>query len=86
MSSPHLCGGAKGQSRPIHPVKRIAQLGWQMTRVTKRLQVYVRKIAFDHAGALPLHRIHHYKSGGMSSLLREDAGSTSELQFTGNVK
>jgi ATP-binding cassette subfamily B protein/subfamily B ATP-binding cassette protein MsbA len=54
---------------------------WQMTRVTKRLQVYVRKIAFDHAGALPLHRIHYYKSGGMSSLLREDAGSTADLLF-----
>ncbi len=54
---------------------------WQMTRVTKRLQVYVRKIAFDHASALPLHRIHHYKSGGMSSLLREDAGATADLGF-----
>ncbi len=54
---------------------------WQMTRVTKRLQVFVRKIAFDHASALPLHRIHHYKSGGMSSLLREDAGATADLGF-----
>jgi ATP-binding cassette subfamily B protein/subfamily B ATP-binding cassette protein MsbA len=54
---------------------------WQMTRITKRLQVYIRKIAFDHAGGLPLHRIHHYKSGGMSSLLREDAGATADLLF-----
>jgi ATP-binding cassette subfamily B protein len=54
---------------------------WQMTRVTKRVQVYVRKIAFDHAGRLPLHRIYHYKSGGMSSLLREDAGAVGELLF-----
>jgi ATP-binding cassette subfamily B protein/subfamily B ATP-binding cassette protein MsbA len=54
---------------------------WQMTRITKRLQVQLRKDAFEHAGKLPLHRIHHYKSGGMSSLLREDAGSTAELLF-----
>ena len=55
---------------------------WQMTRVTKRVQANLRRITFDHAGALPLHRIHHYKSGGMSSLLREDAGLAGELLFT----
>ncbi len=54
---------------------------WQMTRVTKLVQVHVRRLAFDAAGALPLHRIYHYKSGGMSSLLREDAGATGELLF-----
>ncbi len=54
---------------------------WQMTRVTKRVQVHVRKIAFDHAGRLPLHRIYYYKSGGMSSLLREDAGAVGDLLF-----
>jgi len=54
---------------------------WQMTRVTKRVQVELRSKAFEHAGALPLHRIYHYKSGGMSSLLREDAGSVADLLF-----
>jgi ATP-binding cassette subfamily B protein len=54
---------------------------WQMTRVTKRVQVELRSRAFNHAGALPLHRIYHYKSGGMSSLLREDAGSVADLLF-----
>ncbi len=54
---------------------------WQMTRVTKRLQVEFRREAFTHAVQLPLHRVHHYKTGGMSSLLREDAGASAELGF-----
>ncbi len=54
---------------------------WQMTRVTKRLQVELRRKAFDHAVRLPLHRVQHYKSGGMASLLREDAGLVGDLLF-----
>lgn len=60
----------------------VGMLGrWQMTRVTKRLQVELRRKAFDHAVRLPLHRVHHYKSGGMASLLREDAGLVGDLLF-----
>lgn len=55
---------------------------WQMTRVTKRLQVEFRRDAFAHAITLPLHRVQHYKTGGMSSLLREDAGTAAELGFS----
>jgi ATP-binding cassette subfamily B protein/subfamily B ATP-binding cassette protein MsbA len=55
---------------------------WQFTRITKRLQVDTRRRAFEHASGLPLHRIQHYKSGGMSSLLREDAGLVAELLFS----
>ncbi len=55
---------------------------WQMTRVTKRVQVRIRRKAFEHAVKLPLHRIQAYKSGGMSSLLREDAGLAGELLFS----
>lgn len=55
---------------------------WQMTRVTKRLQAHIRRMAFEHAVKLPLHRIHHYKSGGMASLLRDDAGLAGELLFS----
>ena len=55
---------------------------WQFTRITKRIQTNMRRIAFDHAVRLPLHRVHHYKSGGMSSLLREDAGTAGDLLFT----
>lgn len=55
---------------------------WQMTRVTKRLQADLRRRAFEHAVHLPLHRIQQYKSGGMASLLREDAGLAAELLFS----
>lgn len=55
---------------------------WQMTRITKRLQADLRRRAFEHAVHLPLHRIHHFKSGGMASILREDAGLAGELLFT----
>jgi ATP-binding cassette subfamily B protein/subfamily B ATP-binding cassette protein MsbA len=61
----------------------VGMLGrWQMTRVTKRMQVELRRKAFDHAVQLPLHRVQHYKSGGMASLLREDAGLVGELLFS----
>jgi len=54
---------------------------WHATRVTKRLQVTIRRDVFDHAVRLPLHRIHQLKSGGVASLLREDAGAVAELVF-----
>jgi ATP-binding cassette subfamily B protein/subfamily B ATP-binding cassette protein MsbA len=55
---------------------------WQITRVTKRVQASWRERAFTHALRLPLHRIQHYKTGGMASLLREDAGLAGELLFS----
>ncbi|MBS0198649.1 MAG: ABC transporter ATP-binding protein [Planctomycetes bacterium] len=55
---------------------------WQFTRITKRLQVQLRRAAFEHAGRLPLHRVQMYKSGGMASLLREDGGLAGELLFS----
>jgi ATP-binding cassette subfamily B protein len=55
---------------------------WQCTRITKRVQVGLRKKVFDHASKLPLHRIYQLKSGGVSSVLREDAGSVGELVFS----
>jgi len=54
---------------------------WYATRATKRLQLSVRKRAFEHAVRLPLHRVHELKSGGVASVLREDAGSVGELIF-----
>lgn len=54
---------------------------WTATRATKRLQLSVRRRAFEHAVRLPLHRVHALKSGGAASLLREDAGSVGELIF-----
>lgn len=55
---------------------------WQMTRVTKRVQVELRRRTFARAIVLPLHRVQHYKAGGMASLLREDAGLAGELLFS----
>ena len=54
---------------------------WQTTRVTKRIQAELRTKAFDHAAKLPLHRIYQYKSGGLASILRDDAGLAGELLF-----
>ena len=37
------------------------------------------KRAFEHAVRLPLHRVYQIRSGGVASILREDAGSAGEL-------
>jgi ATP-binding cassette subfamily B protein/subfamily B ATP-binding cassette protein MsbA len=54
---------------------------WHMTRLTKRMQVRIRRRVFDHALRLPLHRVYQIKSGGVASILREDAGGSAELGF-----
>jgi len=54
---------------------------WQTTRITKRVQVEVRRRVFDHAVRLPLHRVYELKSGGTASILREDAGGVADLIF-----
>ena len=41
-----------------------------------------RDRAFAHAARLPLHRVYGLKSGGATSLLREDAGGVGELIFS----
>ena len=55
---------------------------WQATRMTKRVQVSVRRKVFDHAVRLPLHRVYELKSGGVASILREDAGGVADLIFS----
>jgi ATP-binding cassette subfamily B protein/subfamily B ATP-binding cassette protein MsbA len=50
--------------------------------MTKRVQVSVRKKVFDHAVRLPLHRVYELKSGGVASILREDAGGVADLLFS----
>ena len=55
---------------------------WFTTRTTKRVQVAVRRKVYEHAMRLPLHRVYQLKSGGASSLLREDAGGVGELIFS----
>lgn len=54
---------------------------WHATRVTKLIQMKVRKAVFAQAVRLPLHRVQELKSGGATSILREDAGSVGELVF-----
>ncbi len=54
---------------------------WHATRVTKLLQMSVRKKVFAHVMRLPLHRIQELKSGGAASILRQDAGSVGDLVF-----
>jgi ATP-binding cassette subfamily B protein len=55
---------------------------WIATRTTKRVQVEMRRRAFAHGARLPLHRVYGLKSGGATSLLREDAGGIGELIFS----
>jgi ATP-binding cassette subfamily B protein len=55
---------------------------WQVTRLTKQVQATMRRRAFEHAVRLPLQRVYALKSGGMVSILREDAGQAAELLFT----
>ena len=45
------------------------------------MQVSLRRRVFDHASRLPLHRVQEMKSGGTTSMLREDAGGVGELIF-----
>ncbi len=60
----------------IHLVGR-----WSATRISKRIQLDLRRRAFEQAVRLPLHRVHELRSGGVASILREDGGSVGELVF-----
>ena len=54
---------------------------WHATRVTKLIQMSVRKRVFAQAVRLPLHRVQELKSGGAASILRQDAGGVGDLVF-----
>ncbi len=55
---------------------------FQMTRLNKQMQIHLRALAFARAVRLPLHRIYSYKSGGMASLLRDDASQAGDMVFS----
>ena len=55
---------------------------WLATRTVKRVQNAVRRMAFTHTTDLPLHRLQTLKSGGLVSMLREDAGGVGDLVFS----
>jgi ATP-binding cassette subfamily B protein/subfamily B ATP-binding cassette protein MsbA len=54
---------------------------WYATKITKQIQVNLRRRVFEHAVRLPLHRVQELRSGGVASILREDGGSVGELVF-----
>jgi ATP-binding cassette subfamily B protein/subfamily B ATP-binding cassette protein MsbA len=54
---------------------------WEATRVTQLVQAGMRRRLFEHMVRLPLDRVQELKSGGTSSILREDVNSIGELVF-----
>ncbi|MEM9365728.1 MAG: ABC transporter ATP-binding protein [Planctomycetota bacterium] len=55
---------------------------WMATKSVNRSQVSIRRRVFEHAIRLPLQKVHGLKSGGVASLIREDAGGVAELIFS----
>jgi ATP-binding cassette subfamily B protein len=55
---------------------------WMATKAVNRAQVSIRREVFEHAIRLPLQKIYEMKSGGVASLIREDAGGVAELIFS----
>lgn len=55
---------------------------WACTQAVNQVQSEVRRRVFDHMLELPLHRVQQLKSGGATSILREDAGGIADLIFS----
>lgn len=55
---------------------------WLATKTVNRAQVTIRREVFEHAIRLPLNKVYNLKSGGVASLIREDAGGVAELIFS----
>ncbi|TWT70816.1 ABC transporter ATP-binding protein [Crateriforma conspicua] len=55
---------------------------WIATKAVNQTQVSIRRKVFDHAMKLPLHQVYDLKSGGVASLIREDAGGVADLIFS----
>ncbi len=54
---------------------------WYATKISKQIQLNLRRRVFEHAVRLPLHHVQQIRSGGVASILREDGGSVGELVF-----
>jgi len=54
---------------------------WYATKAVNLVQADIRRRVFEHSMHLPLHRIQALKSGGATSLIREDAGGVADLIF-----
>ncbi len=48
----------------------------------QQVSMSIRKRVFEHMLLMPLHKIQQLKSGGATSLIREDAGGIAELIFS----
>ncbi len=55
---------------------------WLATKSVNKSQVSIRRQVFEHAMRLPLHHVYSMKSGGVASLIREDAGGVADLIFS----
>ena len=55
---------------------------WMATKAVNQTQVAIRREVFEHSIKLPLNLVHEMKSGGVASLIREDAGGVADLIFS----
>lgn len=55
---------------------------WQATLAVNQVQSRLRRQVMEHLLRLPLHRVTQLKSGGATSILREDAGGIADLVFS----
>ena len=55
---------------------------WMATKAVNQTQVSIRREVFEHAIKLPLNHVYDMKSGGVASLIREDAGGVADLIFS----
>ncbi|TWT65965.1 ABC transporter ATP-binding protein [Allorhodopirellula solitaria] len=55
---------------------------WLATKSVNKAQVSIRRRVFEHSMRLPLHHVYAMKSGGVASLIREDAGGVADLIFS----
>ena len=55
---------------------------WMATKAVNQTQVSIRREVFEHALKLPLNQVYDMKSGGVASLIREDAGGVADLIFS----
>lgn len=55
---------------------------WTATKAVNQSQITIRRRVFEHAIRLPLGKVYDLKSGGVASLIREDAGGVGDLIFS----
>lgn len=55
---------------------------WQAIRISKLVQIELRRRLLRHILRLPTQHLNHLTPGGVTSIIRTDAGSVGELVFT----